>query len=369
MQKHCLNVCAPACRSSHWMCNNCCCSTPMLPRNCASCIWPRSCNNNKRRDEWLWHSRCLTDHYMKRSKEQFDTPLWRRAKHQRSNAISMLNLRNTMSTLPPPPQKKRGRRRRRRSIERAAEIIIDKPFACRGGYLRGLANMPSCRCERMGHLLLQPKFFNKCKCEPYEWMPDVPLTYYPKFPCLDPFGNACDDEFAAYLLKYLNGVGSYEARVKKLVNKRFLESLNKLYANVGGGRNGFVGANSYNYDSVEREYEFEGFFGTFNQSKESVKRKTASAAFSPRRNSSFISSFEEDEEKNYSKRYHYPTSVPLEKQPYFRTSPSQILKYLADIYYKNSGAYKVATLPKNVCSGSSFRLAFAMWHHSSTYIF
>ncbi|XP_039951915.1 uncharacterized protein LOC120769120 [Bactrocera tryoni] len=345
--------------------NNCCGPATMPPRHCASCIWPRQSNQ----DEWKCYSRCLTDHYKQNLKQHFDTLLWQRAKRARQSPASMMNLstanplqeENTVhyATTASQQQRKTSKKKQQK-IKRPAEIIIEQPNECRGGLLRKLAQTPNCDCQRMRTLLLQQalQVFNECNCDPYDLLPDVPLTFYPKWPGGGYFDdNICTcvrDDSIANFLRYINSDGQCGLKVKKLLSKEFLTGLNTLYANVGGGKDAAFGFKDYICEAA-RQYEFEGFFGFLPAPLLSVTphiQRRHSKLVQPRdlklfmdrgtllnlltpnhRMTAFHSSHFQSlrdtlSVESSSQSFRYPTEFRSVKKRHFKTSPRQILRYL-----------------------------------------
>ncbi|XP_018787009.1 PREDICTED: uncharacterized protein LOC108967837 [Bactrocera latifrons] len=347
------------CHDAHCPCNSCCGATTMLQRNCSSCIWPRQSNH----DEWKCYSRCLTDHYKQNLKQHFDTVLWRRAKRARQPPASMMNLsfanplqeektQHYATTAASQQQRKTGKKKQQK-IKRPAEIIIEQPNECRGGLLRKLAQTPNCDCQRMRTLLLQQALLNECNCDPYDLLPDVPLTFYPKWPGSGYFDdNTCtclNDDDTANFLRYISSDGQYGLNVKQLFSKEFLAGLNTLYANVGGGKDAAFGFND-NICEAARQYEFEGFFGRLPAPLLSVAphtRRRHSKVIQPHdlklfmdrgtllnlltsnhRMTGFHSLRETFSAESSSQSFRYPTEFRSVKKRHFKTSPRQILRYL-----------------------------------------
>ncbi|XP_019845466.2 uncharacterized protein LOC109579480 [Bactrocera dorsalis] len=347
------------CRNLHCMCNSCCGATTMPPRNCSSCIWPRQCNE----DEWKCYRRCLTDHYKQTLKQHFDTLLRRRAKRPRQPPASVMNLsfanplqeektQHYATTTETQPQRKASKKKQQK-IKRPAEIIIEQPDECRGGLLRKLAQTPNCDCQRMRTLLLQQAVLNECNCDPYDLLPEVPLTFYPKWPGGGYFDdNTCPcvrDDSTANFLRYISSDGQGGLNVKQLLSKEFLTGLNTLYANVGGGKDAVFGFNDYICEAA-RQYEFEGFFGSLpapllsatphirhrhsklvqpRELKLFMDRGTLlNLLTSNRRITQFHSLRDVLSTESSSQSFRYPTEFHTVKKRHFKTSPRQILRYL-----------------------------------------
>lgn len=320
MYKYCSGEEVCACHYPHCMCNNCGGATSMLQRNCSSRIWsPQSSH-----DEWKSYKRCLTDHYKKNLKQHFDTPLWRRVKRALKQSATMMNLHDTKQATTKPKQKRKAPTKKRRQIvKRPAEIIIEKPYESKGGHLRTL--------------LLQQALFNECNCDPYDLLPNVPLTFYPKSPCNDHFQNNLCDEDGSTTANFLSYITSDEQsclNVKKILNKDFLAGLNKLYANVGGGMDTAFGFRNYNYEPADREHEFQGFFrnsttSTSQPTLESIASNIRQSQLSqPHIWKSFmdLTSRAPPAGDASRKSFKYPTK--MEEERHLKTTHSQILQYL-----------------------------------------
>uniref|UniRef100_A0A0A1XNG4 Uncharacterized protein n=1 Tax=Zeugodacus cucurbitae TaxID=28588 RepID=A0A0A1XNG4_ZEUCU len=254
MHKYCGDEQLLACHYPQGRCNCCCAATTMLPRNCSSCIWPRQINHGG----CMCHKRNIIDNYMKICKQLVDMPCWRRTKRAHKEPVSLENLRAQeplqVATAVSQAETKPKQKCKKKSapIKRPTEIIIQPPKECKRGYLRMMSKLPNFDCPRMRAVLLQRALFNECNCDPYDILPEVPLTFYPKWPEEDSMPN---------FLRCISSDCQCCLKSKKRLTKEFLTSLNKLYANVGGGMDAGYGFANYFYGPFDREHEFEGFFG------------------------------------------------------------------------------------------------------------
>lgn len=337
---------------SHRMCNNCCGDTAMLPRNCSSCIWPRQINH----DDWKCYTRSPTDLYKKNLKQQLNTLLWQRAKRARKPPASMINLhtakplqdeKSVHHATTTNQQKRKTSKKKQQKIKRPAEIIIEKPNECQSGYLRTLAETPNCDFQRMRTLLVQQALFNECNCDPYDLLPHVPLTFYPKWAGSGYYDNnlCVRDEFVTNLLSYISSDGQSCLNVKKMLSKEFLTGLNTLYANVGGGKDAAFGFKNYICEPAG-EHEFEGFFGSLTtpllnvtphvqhnkliQPRASKSLTDRGTVFSSNRRMTAFHSVNDTpvSAESSSQSFRYPTELHTVQKRHFKTSPKQILRYL-----------------------------------------
>ncbi|XP_067625560.1 uncharacterized protein [Eurosta solidaginis] len=336
MQKMCPSACFYSWNNQCSLYNSCCCNQRRLPRSCTSCIIA----SLRKDDEWKLYNRCLTGFYTKNVQSQFTTPLWCRAERQRAKAASTTDLAYHNKSA------KKGCKR----IARPAEIVIERNAekAFVGDLLNPSASKPTYIDQCLAQLLMQRKLYEKSNCDPYESVPDVPLAFYPKL------ASTTDTYVQAPNQLWNNATWNGGRRCSKCnegISKAFLKSINKLYANVGGGGSDGQSVHKiYNHRKRRRsemEKEFKGFFAepanTSKTDKDSLRSykstmmgvdnfnayayefamdnllKKSRSAFQVRKSEKF---------NPYRKKFIYPTSIPEEKRGQMSFDAKAVKKYL-----------------------------------------